>query len=77
MQECKKKMSLVNKYQNHRHTFTCKKKGKLIKILSGEGHGRFDGQKEEDLLLVPVCRFKHPKNPIDKTEFIFPISMVI
>ena len=22
--------------------------------------------------MVPVCRFKHPKNPIDKTEFILP-----
>ena len=24
------------------------------------------------MLLVPVCRFNHPKNPINKTEFIFP-----
>ena len=70
-EQCEEGMALVLKYQSHRHTFTCKKKGKVIKILPGEGHGRLDGAKEEEMLLVPVCRFRHPRNPIDKTEFIF------
>ena len=70
--ECNNLHALVKKYQSHRHTFTCRKKGKIIRILSSEGHGRLDGQIEEEMLMVPVCRFKHPKNPIDKTEFIFP-----
>ena len=69
---CDKLRALVEKYQSHRHTFTCKKKGKVIKILPGEGHGRLDGHLEEELLLVPVCRFKHPRNPMDQTEFLFP-----
>ena len=42
----------------------------MIKIYPKEGHGRLDGLIEDDMLLVPVCRFNHPKNPIDKTEFI-------
>ena len=71
-EDCKKLRALVEKYQCHRHTFTCKKKGKVIKILPGEGHGRLDGQLEGEMLLEPVCRFKHPKNPMDRTEFVFP-----
>ena len=67
---CKKLKALVDKFQGHRHTFTCKKKGKVIRILAGEGHGRKDGERETEMLLVPVCRFNHPKNPIDKTEFL-------
>ena len=38
--DCKELKGLVDKFQCHRHTFTCKKKGKIIKILPGEGHGR-------------------------------------
>ena len=68
--DCKKGKALVEKFQSHRHTFTCKKKGKVIKILACEGHGRLDGKIKEDVLLWPVCRFHHPKNPIDKSVFI-------
>ena len=44
----------------------------MIKILPGKGHGRLDGQVEEEMLLEPVCRFRHPRNPMDQTEFLFP-----
>ena len=73
---CKEGKALVEKFQSHRHTFTCKTKGKIIKILSGEGHGRRDGEVEDEILLVPVCQFYHPKNPIDNSEFLlaFPES---
>ena len=37
---------------------------------TGDGHGRKDGERKTEMLLVPVCRFNHPKNPIDKTEFL-------
>ena len=62
--------SLVERYQTHRPKFTCKKKGKIIKIMPNEGHGIRDGEIVDELLTVPVCRFNFPKNPIDKTEFI-------
>eukprot|EP00092_Neocalanus_flemingeri_P022722 GFUD01024642.1.p1 GENE.GFUD01024642.1~~GFUD01024642.1.p1 ORF type:complete len:2733 (+),score=580.47 GFUD01024642.1:994-8199(+) len=68
--DCENGKALVEKFQSHRHTFTCKKKGKVIRILPGEGHGRLDGKVEEEVLLVPVCRFNHPRNPIDRTEFL-------
>ena len=63
--DCQEGRALVEKYQSYKHTFTCKKKGKVIRILSSEGHGRLDGVVEKEMLLVPFCRFDHPKNPID------------
>ena len=51
-EDSKKLRALVEKYQCHRHTFTCKKKGKVIKILPGEGHGRLDEQLEGEMLLA-------------------------
>jgi hypothetical protein len=68
--ECVAGKNLVEKYQSHKHTFSCRKKGKVIRILSREGHGRLDNEKEGDELLVEVCRLRHPKYPIDKTEFV-------
>ena len=73
-EECVRLKSLVDRYQTHRHKFTCKKRGKVIKIASNEGHGRLDGKIEGEFLTVPVCRFNFPKNPIDKTEFILAFS---
>ena len=34
--DCKKLKAIVDKFQGHRHTFTCKKKGKIIRILAGD-----------------------------------------
>ena len=70
-QECIDGKNLVEKYQSHKHTFSCRKKGKVIKIYPTEGHGRLDNQKQGDELSVQVCRLRHPKYPIDQTEFIF------
>ena len=65
----------VNKYQNHRHTFTCAKKRKVITIKENEGHGRLDGFiKEKELLNIPVCRFKFPKFPMNETKLILGLS---
>ena len=68
--KCKKFKDLVEKYQKHSHKFSCHKRKKYIRIYKGEGHGRLDKVKEGDELLVPVCRLRHPKFPIDKTEFL-------
>ena len=68
--ECKELKQLVEKYQSHSHTFSCRKKNKIIRINSNEGHGRLDGKIEGDVLNVKVCRLQHPKYPIDKTTFI-------
>ena len=68
--ECSIGKSLVEKYQSHKHGFSCKKKGKKIRILAGEGHGRLDNKKVSEELLVDVCRLRHPKYPIDNCEFI-------
>ena len=69
-QDCLAGKDLVDKFQIHRHTFSCRKKGRVCRILGTEGHGRNDGKVEGEHLLVPVCRLRHPKYPLDKTEFI-------
>ena len=69
-QDCLAGKDLVDKFQIHRHTFSCRKKGRVCRILGSEGHGRNDGKVEGEHLLVPVCRLRHPKYPLDKTEFI-------
>ena len=43
------------------------KKKKYTRIAPGEGHGRFDGSKDGDELIVQVCRFNFPKNPAHET----------
>ena len=68
--ECQKGKKMVDKFQSHTHSFSCHKKGKKIRIQSNEGHGRLDKQKVGDELLLDVCRLRHPKMPLDKTEFI-------
>ena len=61
----------VEKYQKHKHTFTCKKKNRIITILPREGHGSRDGQLEGAELKLPVCRFGVPFFPMNKTTYIF------
>ena len=65
--ECLAGKNLVEKYQSHKHTFSCNKKGRIVRILATEGHGRLDGHKQGDELQVQVCRLRHPKYPVDKT----------
>ena len=69
-QECNAGKNLVYKFQSHKHGFSCKKKGKKIRILAGEGHGKLDGIKMGEELLLDVCRLRHPKYPMDKCEFV-------
>ena len=71
-EECLLGKELVEKFQSHSHKATCRKKGKVMKIFSTEGHGRLDKVIEGDELTVPVCRLRHPKFPMDKTAFIRP-----
>ena len=67
---CKSIKLRVEKYQTHRHRFTCYKKRKIINIAEGEGHGRHDGKKRGEAISVRVCRFSFPKFPLDTSEYI-------
>ena len=69
-ENCIEGKKLVEKYQIHRHTFSCRKKGRVCRIRENEGHGRLDNKVEGEHLLTPVCRLRHPKYPIDKTVFV-------
>ena len=62
---------MADKFQTHKHTFTCKNKNKRITIKSTEGHGRYDG-KAIGLKISEVvqCRFNFPQFPLHKTTFI-------
>ena len=46
----------------------------MLRIHSNEGHGRFDKRIDGEELLVPICRLRHPKFPLDHTEFVFGFS---
>lgn len=73
-EDCQSCISLkedVVKYQSHRHKFSCHKKNKRIFIGPDEGHGRFDGKKKMVSLELRSCRYNFPRNPLNKTEFIF------
>ena len=69
-QNCDSLKDTVEKYQTHSHKHSCLKKNKIVRIKENEGHGRFDGEKEGEELIVQVCRYNFPKNPIDETEYI-------
>merc|ERR1711888_87635 len=60
-EDCQAGKALVEKFQTHRHTFSCRKKGKICKILSTEGHGKLDNKIKGEELLAPICRLRHPK----------------
>ena len=64
----------VEKYQTHHHTFTCKKKKKIVKIGAKEGYGKNDGKIEGEELQLPICRFRLPFYPMDEAKFIFPFE---
>ena len=61
----------VSSYQFHRHTFSCEKnRNSTLVIKKNEGHGRLDGNMEEEEITVPVCRHNFPKFPIPETTII-------
>ena len=69
--ECLALKDKVMKYQSHRHTFTCAKKGKLMTIKENEGFGRLDGSIKGPLLSnISVCRFRFPRFPLDETRVV-------
>ena len=74
-EECKLMKEKCKKFQTHNHSFTCKKRSKLITINADEGHGKFDGQKNgQELREIPLCRFNFPKYPMEKTKLILSMS---
>ena len=53
---CQKLMKMAEKYQTHRHSFSCHKKLKTITIQANEGFGRDDGKRiGSELKNIPVC----------------------
>ena len=72
--DCIRVKANVEKFQKHNHTFTCKKKKRIVSILPKEGHGKHDGQIEGEELKLPVCRFRLPFYPLNETKFIFPFE---
>ena len=70
-QPCNNIKTNVTKFQSHRHKFSCHKKKKIVTIKAEEGHGRLDGNTKDDALTFPSCRYNFPRNPLDKTEFIY------
>ena len=70
-EDCRRLREKVEKYQTHKHTFTCAKKRQTITIQENEGHGKLDGCiKGHVLSNISVCRFKFPKFPLDETRLI-------
>ena len=70
-EECKILKEKVEKYQSHRHTFTCAKKRKTLTIRETEGHGRQDGHiKGPALINIPICRFRFPRFPLNETKVV-------
>ena len=73
-QKCADYRALVQKFQTHSHTFTCKKKRKTITIKKLEGHGRLDGETEGPVIAnFTECRFNFPQFPLNRTTFILGI----
>ena len=61
----------VQTFQRHGHTFSCSKKKKTVTINSKEGYGRLDGTVSGPTLKnLPLCRFKFPRFPLDKTTVV-------
>ena len=74
-ESCNNLKKLVNKFQTHKHTFSCQKKNKLITIQESEGHGRNDNIKKGCKISNHVqCRHDFPKFPMNRTRFILGLS---
>ena len=61
-EDCQELKHLVQHYQTHSHRPTCLKKNKVVKIKSTEGHGKLDGVKEGEDLLIKSCRYNFLTN---------------
>ena len=70
-QDCELQRKLINDFQIHNHTFTCKKRRKTITVRKNEGHGRLDGKCEGPKISDYVeCRFNFPHFPLNRTKLI-------
>ena len=65
----------IQKYQTHKHTFTCTKKTKnsYFIVREDEGFGKDDGKLKGTTLKTPKCRFHFPRFPIRETTFLEPL----
>ena len=72
-EDCNVLQEYVRTFQTHSCTFTCRKKKKIMTISGEEGLGKNDKCPSIDLI-IPVCRFKFPRFPIDKTTLLYPIG---
>ena len=73
--DCAAVRNLVKSFQQHRHTFTCKKKCKNVSLKSTEGHGKYDGvRKGEPISNYSGCRFNFPQFPMNRTTLIMGFS---
>ena len=63
----------VQRFQQHTCTFSCHKKKKTVTLQKNEGH-KF--KKNNSIITgpilenIPVCRYKFPRLPMDKTEVL-------
>ena len=69
--KCDEQKQLITDFQNHHHTFTCRKKKKGIVVQPYEGHGKLDGIIEGPKLSdITDCRFRFPQFPMNQTKLI-------
>ena len=71
--DCKTLEDFVTKFQTHRCSFTCKKKGKFIKLLGNQGLGIHETDRATEIV-THICRFRFPRFPMECTKFLKPIS---
>ena len=69
---CIEGKKLVEKFQTHRHTFSCRKKGRVCRIRGNEGHGRLDNKVEGEHLLTPVVDYAIPCTQLKKLYLLAP-----
>ena len=73
-EKCESQKKLIQKFQTHNHTFTCKKKKKGITIKANEGHGRLNEKIEGPQISdYTECRFNFPQFPLNRTKLILGI----
>ena len=62
----------VQRFQQHTCTFSCHKKKKFVTLQKNEGHAFRKNSIITGPILenIPVCRYKFPRLPMDKTEVL-------
>ena len=67
--------NMTEKYQTHKHTFTCTKakKNSYFIVKEDEGFGCQDGRVKGIPLRTPKCRFHFPRFPMRNTTLLEPL----